>query len=282
MSFQISSEKIANPLLIGLLKKLTGCFDKIGLPFYVIGATARDIVLRQLVGVSSQRRTQDLDIAIAIPDWDKFEEVSSVLIAAGLEKDKHQRQRFYLGDYVLDIVPYGGVAKEDDTIRWPPEEDIAMSVKGYNEVLQDTITLDIDGEFEIKVASLHGLFLLKFNAWIDRHYQTDKDAEDMCFILENYFDANIERDFSSEKFTEVFNRDDFDTYLAGGIWIAYDLYPLLNADQLEYFANTIQQEIERAETSPLINQILQHRAGLSYNIVIKTWQEIANIFITGL
>ena len=53
MNFQISSEKIDNPFLIELLKKLTDCFGKIGLPFYIIGATARDIILRQLTDTIS-------------------------------------------------------------------------------------------------------------------------------------------------------------------------------------------------------------------------------------
>jgi predicted nucleotidyltransferase len=278
MNFQISSEKIGNPLLIDLLKKLVNCFDELDLPFYIIGATARDIIMCQLIDTASQRRTQDLDIAIAIPNWEKFEEVSTTLQAAGLKKSKHQHQRFFLGDYELDIVPYGGVAKEDDNIYWPPEEDIAMSVKGFDTVLQDAITVNIDNELDIRIASLHGLFLLKFNAWLDRHHKTDKDAEDMRFILENYFDANVEREFPSEKYQDVYVRDDFDRYMVGGIWLAYDLLPLLNPEQLAYYSNAIQREIDKGESSSLINQILEHGAVLSYELVMKTWQEIVDIF----
>jgi len=128
MNFQISSEKIGNPLLIELLKKLVNCFDTIGLPFYIIGATARDIILRHLIDIASQRKTQDLDITIAILDWDKFEEVSKILVTAGLEK-----------------------------------------------------------------------------------------------------------------YTNVYEREDFDTYLVGGIWLAFDLLPLLNTNQLAYYADMIQQ-----------------------------------------
>lgn len=73
-------------------------------------------------------------------------------------------QRFYYGDYELDIVPYGIVAKDDDCIYWPPEEVIAMSVKGFDEILKDAITVSVDDEFDIKIASLHGLFLLKYLA----------------------------------------------------------------------------------------------------------------------
>lgn len=167
MDLKITSEKIANPLLVELLKKLTDSFNRMGREFYVIGATARDIIIRQLIDTTSGRRTKDLDIAIAIPDWSVFDEIKDVLVADGFKKSVDMRQRFYYGEYELDIVPYG-VAKDDDNIYWPPEEEIAMSVKGFDEVLSEAITVNIDGEFDIRIASLHGLFLLKFNAWLDR------------------------------------------------------------------------------------------------------------------
>ena len=48
MDLKITSEKIANPLLVELLGKLTDSFNRMGREFYVIGATARDIIIRQL------------------------------------------------------------------------------------------------------------------------------------------------------------------------------------------------------------------------------------------
>ncbi len=194
MGLTISSEKTRNPLLVELLRKLTDSFNKMDREFYVIGATARDIIMQQPLNTESKRRTRDLDIAIAIPDWDTFEQVKQNLIADGFEKSRDMQQRFYYGEYELDIVPYGVVAKEDDNIYWPPEEIVAMSVKGFDEVLSEAITVSIDDEFEIKIASLHGLFLLKFNAWLDRNVKTSKDAEDMSFILSNYFMANLDRE----------------------------------------------------------------------------------------
>jgi predicted nucleotidyltransferase len=86
MNLQISSEKIDNPFLSELLKTLVVCFDDLAVPFYVIEATARDIILRQLMDIASQRKTYDLDIAIVIPDWGKFDEVSKSLQVAGLKK----------------------------------------------------------------------------------------------------------------------------------------------------------------------------------------------------
>lgn len=278
MDLQISSDKIGNPQLIQLLKLLTNCFEKVGIPYFVIGATARDIVMTQLANTASQRRTKDLDIAIAIPNWNKFEEVEQVLIAAGLTKSNFIKQRFYMGDYELDVVPYGGINKQNEKIYWPPEEEIAMSVKGFDEVLSDAITVSIDGNLDVKIASLPGLFLLKFNAWMDRHDRTDKDAEDMSFILENYFDANVDRGFHPE----IFDRADFDVYVCGGNWLAYDLLSLLSTEKLIYFRDCILNEINKGIESILLRQICESNSLLHFEQIEQTWREIADIFDTKI
>ena len=122
MSLKISSEKINNPFLVDLLEKLTDSFRRMDHDFFIIGATARDIVMQQMLNTSSRRKTRDLDLAIAVPNWQEFDKIKNSLIADGFEKDKAKHQRFYYGDYEIDVVPYGYVAKEDDNIYWPPEE----------------------------------------------------------------------------------------------------------------------------------------------------------------
>jgi predicted nucleotidyltransferase len=181
---------------------------------------------------------------------------------------------FNYDDYEIDVVPYGYVAKEDDNIYWPPEETIAMSVKGFDEVLSDAITVDIDDKFSIKIASLHGLFLLKFNAWMDRHLVTNKDAEDMSFILSNYLMANLDR----EAYMEVYDWENFDEYVAGAYWLAHDLADLLTADQLEYYADKIEDELQKEERSYLLNQMLDSQSGLTYDQLHLAWEKIIEVF----
>ena len=274
MDLTISSEKIGNPLLIELLRKLTDSFGRMDREFYVIGATARDIIVQQLLDTASTRRTKDLDIAIAIPDWDAFEQIKERLVADGFKKSNDMYQRFYYGAYEVDIVPYGVVAKEDDNIYWPPEEVVAMSVKGFDEVLSEAITVSIDDEFKVKIASLHGLFLLKLNAWLDRNAKTSKDAEDMSFILSNYFMANLDREIHQE----VYDWENFDEYIVGGYWLAHDLVTLLNVNQLNYYKEVIEGELAKEEESRLINQIIENSYSLKYQTVRETWQVIADVF----
>ena len=274
MDLTISSEKIGNPLLIELLRKLTDSFGRMDREFYVIGATARDIIVQQLLDTASTRRTKDLDIAIAIPDWDAFEQITERLIADGFKKSNDMYQRFYYGAYEVDIVPYGVVAKEDENIYWPPEEVVAMSVKGFDEVLPEAITVSIDDEFKVKIASLHGLFLLKLNAWLDRNAKTSKDAEDMSFILSNYFMANLDREIHQE----VYDWENFDEYIVGGYWLAHDLVTLLNVNQLNYYKEVIEGELAKQEESRLINQMIENSYSLKYETVRETWQVIADVF----
>ena len=273
MNYQITSKQIANPLLVELLKKLTDCFSQMHYDYYVIGATARDLLSIPLNITTSTRRTRDLDIAIAIPNWEAFEQIRKTLISEGFEKSSNIRHRFHYGDYELDVVPYGNIAKEDDNIYWPPEEDIAMSVKGFSEVLADAITVTIDDNFDVKIASLHGLFILKFNAWLDRHIESDKDAEDISYIISNYFYVNIESDLPTEMY------DDFDDYIVGAQLLAQDLKLLLDEEQRQYYTECICHELEKEEESLLVNQIIEKDCKLKYEQVKRAWKVIADMLI---
>ena len=149
-----------------------------------------------------------------------------------------------------------------------------MSVKGFDEVLSEAITVSVDDEFKVKIASLHGLFLLKFNAWLDRNAKTSKDAEDMSFIFSNYFMANLDREIHQE----VYDWENFDDYIVGGYWLAHDLVALLNKEQLRYYMEVIEGELAKEEESRLINQMLENSYGLKYKTVRDTWQAIADVF----
>lgn len=275
MNLVISSEKIANPLLIRLLRHLHDTFAKIDHDFYVIGATARDIIIRALSDEAARRKTLDLDIAIAVTGWDKYEEISHTLVEAGFEKSLHQKQRFYFGDYEIDVVPFGPVAKDDENIYWPPEETVAMSVKGFDEVLNDAVTVRIDNDFDVRIASLHGLFILKLNAWLDRNLTTNKDAEDMWYIIDTYYFANEDRNIH----TEVYELENFNLNIGGAYWLAHDVAGLVSKEHLKFYCDLLCNEVAREENSRLLTQIIETHCNVtlkdvtdSFNTIIKVWK----------
>ena len=270
MSYNISSKNLNNPLLKDLLKDLSSFFGRINVDFYVIGATARDIILSNLHDLVPERKTDDLDIAIAISDWNQFRSIEENLPKIeGFEKSKELKQRFiYNGIYVVDIVPFGDVAEDDGNIYWPPDETIAMSVWGFPEMADSTINVEIDGEVSIKIASLPGLFILKLVAWRDRHLVGSKDAYDMALLMKNYLDINIER--AVEEHYDLYETDEFDQVIAGAQLMARDVKLLMrnNEKTLEYLREILVKEIELAEGSQLINQLMESDASLQYEQVL--------------
>lgn len=282
MTYPISSNTIANPLLVDLLSVLSSCFNKAGNDFFVIGAASRDILRLYLEAEPSPRRTRDLDIAIAIDSWDDFYEISEMLIQNGFRKDSHMKQRFYFGAekgayYELDVVPFGGVTAPGEKIYWPPEESPMMSVKGFASVLKDCVDVVVDNAFSFKIPSAPAFFVLKFDAWLDRHLLNDKDAKDMSFILANYYLHEI----TSPAHLEVLDvlPDPFEPFVAGAYMIAKDIIPLLGKDVLHSYVSDIEDELARGEQSQLLTQSMGPEYG--YDIVRDAWTMIANVFKTA-
>ncbi|MEK6493136.1 nucleotidyl transferase AbiEii/AbiGii toxin family protein [Myroides odoratimimus] len=259
MDYNISSEKLEHPLLKKLLDELIPVFQKLEIKFFVIGATARDIIM-ELHGEKSGRRTQDIDIAIAVDKWEEFETIEKAIVQLpDFKKDPKQQQRFsYLNDFQLDIVPYGGITTAEDKIFWPPDQSFAMTVLGFEEAEKDLVRVKIDDSLEIDIVSLTGIFILKLVAWKDRHIQGNKDADDMGFILLNYLNINEER-AAMEHYEEVYEIEDFSITKAGAVLLGMDMNKLLTDNETgkEKLKAIIKTEINVAENSILFNQIIE-------------------------
>ena len=146
MSYHILSKELSNPELKSILQALNTFFQSKEIDFYIVGATARDILLTNLYGLIPERKTMDIDIAIAISNWEEFEIIERELPQRGyFEKDSHQKQRFiYKGFYAIDVIPFGKIAQKDGNIYWPPDGTFAMSVWGFPEIAAATISVSID------------------------------------------------------------------------------------------------------------------------------------------
>lgn len=278
MSYNISSEKIEHPLLKPLLEELIPFFEKRGVKFFVIGATARDIIL-EINGEQSGRRTQDIDIAITINKWEEFEKISEELTELeNFSKDKEQKQRFlYLDKFQLDIVPYGGIMDENDKIYWPPDQDFAMNVLGFEEVQKETISITLDEKIEFEVVSLIGIVLLKIIAWKDRNHKGNKDADDLLFILKNYLNINLDRAVE-QHYEEVYQIENYTELKASASLIGIDLIELTsdNSKLNDFLIQILNIEIEKKETSILLNQMIETHMGSNFDELYECVQIIVN------
>lgn len=262
MSYRLSSSDFDDPYMPTLLKRLATYFAGRGIPFYVVGAMARDMVLGLIHGRKQSRKTNDLDIAIMIPDWSTYEKVSGALLTdPDFTKSPKQKQRWYFKERViLDIIPFGEIAKADKHIYWPPDETPAMSVSGFPAMAIAALEVIVDGELPIPVASIPGLFVLKLLAWKDRHRETNRDAEDITGILNEYLEINLDR--TAQEHPDIFSIDDFTILKAGAYLMGRDIHHFLAEElplQVE-IRNIIVDELSKKEESILIRQTLEtHR-----------------------
>lgn len=71
MISRLSKAELGNDPLYETLEVLHDIFQESGEDLYVVGATARDIMLKLLNESPAKRKTLDLDVAIALSNWNQ-------------------------------------------------------------------------------------------------------------------------------------------------------------------------------------------------------------------
>jgi len=129
------SGKIERPIVEALypLKRIA---DSFGIPFFVVRAFSRDLILKHGYGIEPRRKTGAIDLGVEVANWEQFEKLKESLIETGhfcLTPEKH---RLRCGTILIDILPFGPITDKDKKISWPPEHEIIMSMVGLFRILQ--------------------------------------------------------------------------------------------------------------------------------------------------
>ena len=196
--------------------------------------TARDLLLTHVFGIPARRATHDVDFAVAVEDWNQFEDLKTRLLAReGFDTSERMKQRLYYdgekkeAGYPIDLVPFGGITQGTDEISWPPDMAVTMNVVGYGEVLAAAVSVEIAEGVNIRVASLPGLAILKLVAWSDRGASNSKDAQDLYHLMANYAQAgNIDRLYGDE--FPMLEAAEHDPDIAGACLLGKDVALLAN------------------------------------------------------
>ncbi len=213
-----------DPILVDILRIVHQEAASRGMLFFVVGATARDIVLNHCHAIRTYRQTRDLDIGINIAGWGEFRRLSEALIATGKFTAGKEPYRLIYGRFPVDIVPYGGVSSDNQTISWPPDHHVVMSIMGFQEAYDYGITVRLsDGPvLDVKVPTIPGMAMMKLISWNDRYPERPKDAEDLLFLMNSYAEAgNSDRLYTDE--VELLLAEGFDQTLAGIRLLGRDL-----------------------------------------------------------
>lgn len=221
------SGKINEPI-IKVYELITEVANQNNVKFFVIGATARDMVFEYGYGITVSRATRDIDLAVQIATWAEFQNLKNALIATGQFAVSKMMQRVYYQNAIpIDIVPFGAIENESN-ISWPPDGSVKMNVAGFDDAYYATQTVRLRESplLEIPVVTPAALVILKLMAWQDRSSEHSKDAIDLAFILRWYLDTgHTER--LSEQHSDLL--DDFDFERSGARLLGRDIASIVSA-----------------------------------------------------
>jgi len=208
----------------------------------IVGAMARELLLRHAYKLDEGRRTEDLDIAMAAGSWHSFEVVEKRLMAGGAEHAPTPRHEFELHGWKIDILPFGGIG-QGGVILWPPDNAPEMCVVGFEEASQHAFEVILPGATRAFVASPPGLLILKLIAWSDRHLERPHhDAVDLRALLQSYAGPWNE-DRLYDEADDLLQRFGYDNELAGAALIGRDAAAIAFPETLERITTILEQDL---------------------------------------
>lgn len=237
-----------DPISLAVIRAVTGVASELGLETFMVGATARIILLENVFGLPPSRATRDIDFAFAIESWEQFQTLKQRLASeASFTQLERAAQRLIFKpegmphSFVVDLIPFGGLETDTNMIAWPPDMSIMMNVAGYRDAHAAAVPVEVEPGLVISLASIPGIAILKIFAWVDRGREDPKDAIDLVTLLRQYHEAgNQDRVF--EDAVSALEEVGYDLELAGA-W-------LLGRDASAMALPTTRQQLETLFADP--------------------------------
>lgn len=256
----IDLSKTIDEGIIEVCQAVSAVADTLGFPFYIVGATARDIILHKAYGIEPLRATRDIDFGIKVSTMREFARLKKALVDTGHFQESRAAQRLiFSNDLPVDIVPFGDVATEEDRIVWlPPNDDIELNILGFEEAFEHAllVRLSTNPLVDVKVASPAGWALLKIVSWHDRPFpERQKDATDLALILSNYLQT-FDMDDLYENEAALIVAEDHELELVGARLLGRDIQCLANHRSLTTVRDILNQETGSQEFYHLVSDMI--------------------------
>lgn len=231
--------------LIQLYHLISYHADTLEIPFLVVGATARDIILHHGFNANIERGTRDIDFGIQVQNWEQFAQLKANLLDNGFTGHKSKVHQLITTvdngeEWEIDIIPFGDLAGNDDAITWPPQHDLKMSVTGFKEAFKNTLDVTISDKpkLAIKVASPAGMLLLKLVSWLERAPSIRrKDAIDIYYLTKHY--SKIPEIVESLYENNFMTAQDYDEHKASTMKLASDARDIAEPKTLSFINNQL-------------------------------------------
>jgi predicted nucleotidyltransferase len=244
MNTSSNGSPTTEPFFAELCSAVAVVAERLDIPFFLVGATARDLILENQNRSGAWRKTKDVDFGVRVRSWTEYAKLRQGLIDTGRFAPDSAVQRLLFASVPVDFVPFGGVADVDGQITWPADPDTRLNVMGFEEAYRtaDTLQVGSDPVVTLRVVSRTGLVILKFLAWADRRGFATKDAYDLRLLIQNYLGSgSADRLFSQH--SDIVNVPDFDFEIAGARLLGRDMVQQASSDALAVIRDVLARDL---------------------------------------
>ena len=254
--FDISGK--IDPERVSVLRIINKNDEELHIPFFVMGAFARDVIFQHIHQIPAPRATQDIDLGVEVENWEEFRRLTGALIRRGLVSPTKAPHRFAASAYglIVDILPYGGITGGTKRISWPPDHGVSMTTLGFEEAYKSALRVRFSSDpvLEILVASVAGLALLKIIAWADA--KRERDAQDLFFILQNCDATGIETQLY-ESHAALLTEEGYDARLASVRLLGRNLAELCSPETAKTGMEILTRETDEARGFGMLSHMVK-------------------------
>lgn len=272
------SHDLSNKLptqIVEILRIISQIADELEIPILMIGATARDLVLHYAYNVRKMRATKDIDFAVMVENWAKYENLKSKLIESddfAPVKNIEHRLKENSTETFIDIVPFGEIEFPKDKITWRSEFE--MTTYGFAEAFENALIIKLDDDLVIKVVSPIGLAMLKLKSWTDR--KENKDSQDFWLVAKNFLDLGNEKLLYSKN-SELLDDENFDLKIIGARILGREIGLIIRLETKEIIATIFENQ------KTLFSFALEiHRFEGKFDEDLDTYLNFLNSFWLGM
>ena len=246
--------------LFNVLSMFSNAAGQLGVPWLVIGATARVMLLEKVYGLPAGLATQDVDFAVQVGDWEHYQKLREIILSnESIEAGRPSIHRFKIEEgMIFDLLPYGGVEDDVKQISWPPDGDVIMSVRGFAGANEYAVHVEVNEKISVPVVSPQGLLALKLFSWKDRHTEhPGRDAKDIGYIF-HHIESLYPADMLFDKHESSVEAADYVIPLAGVFQLGKDIAVMLQEEEKQFLSTLFGEERVKQEDSVLCRELKKY------------------------
>lgn len=250
----------------GSLARLSDLFQERNIGYFLLGATARDIIFHHYAGCDvSPRRTLDIDISVQMDSWKSYDIIRQCMLQDGYVCHDEENHPERLADEVnqmrIDLLPFGEISDDGKSIIWPVDSS-KWSIVGFDEACQNALPTEV-ALAKVNIVTPAAMIYLKMIAVYDRpEDRRKKDSLDIHYILQNYQRVATKlNEWAKTRYQQTLKKTEGDLILASAFVAGQDIGQMVVEDTRSRILEILQIETTSGSRCEIAHELRDELGG---------------------